>query len=224
MVSMIYVVTYAVAAIATFGLAVYFIREYFIKKLSASLAWALGLGLYGFAMVTDISTKVAGEVSVGKPAIGIGLVIFTLSLTLFYYGSSQLFFSKGSFFREKMSVVIFVLFMVLNIVLLVRIPLEGFRDLAAWATELIQAAPIFLVIAILFYRVSRRLAGDDPRRRIVSLVSAGWTLAFFNAVYLGTQSVVKFESPIGDAVINLLHAVAWVFILYGMAIGKAART
>lgn len=224
MASIIYLATYVIATIATFILAVYFLREYFAKRLPASLAWSIGFLLYGFGQLTDILINLIGEVSVGKPAIALGLIIVASAMTLFYYGTSQLFFSPKSFFREKMSVIVFLLFIVFYSILLWSYPTEGFRTAVVGWTET-SILIIFLVISILFYRVSRRLTSGDPRRKIVFLVSAGWFLAAIDAFYLGVfQGFLQYTPPIADAGIHLIHAAAWLLILYGMAIGKAART
>ncbi len=221
MANILYVATYMIGAIATLILAVYFFREYLKKRLRASLAWAIAFLFYALGMSTDIAIALIGEVSVGKPGIAFGLLTVALSLTLFYYGTAQLFFSGGSFFREKMSVVLFLALIAFYGIIFIKLPTDGFRNLVRPFTELTFLL-VFLVIGFLFFRVSQRLPADDPRRQIILLVSSGWFLAAINAFYLGNY--LEYSSAIIDAGSNIVHAIGWMLILYGMAIGKAART
>ncbi|MBU7016050.1 MAG: hypothetical protein HXS44_00970 [Theionarchaea archaeon] len=215
------VISYSVAIAATLLLSAYFFREYATKRLRASLAWAIGLLLYAFGQISDLSVDISGEVAVGKPTLAVALIFVALGMTLFYYGTSLLFFSPGSFFREKISVIIFVIYTVFFFYLITVLPLEGLKGAVVMPIQLGTMFPIFLVIAILFYRVSERLSRDDPRRRTVTLVAVGWSLAAVNAFLRGT---ILGRSTTIDTAILALHAVAWLFVLYGMAIGKAARS
>ena len=220
-VSPFFIGSYVVSSAATFVLFIYFLREWRAKKLRASLAWCLGFLFYFFTMVTDLAVAMIGEVSAGAAAIAFGLLVVALGVTLFYYGASLLFFSQGSFFREKLSLIILVIFTVLSIYLVVTLPTEGFRDEAAPYIQLMLMSPVFLVIAVLFYRVSTRLGADDPRRRTVLLVASGWFILLINSIYRGTY--LGYSATV-DAIVNLVHLAAWFMLLYGMVYGRVAKT
>jgi hypothetical protein len=219
--SIIVLTSYAISVVVTFVLSMYFFREYRYKKLRASLAWGIGLFLYAFTQLTDISVAVFGEMSVGKPGLVAGLVVTALGMVLFYYGTSLLFFSPGSFFREKMSALILVVYTLYFSYLVITLPVEGFREAVVAPIHIGLLVPIFLVISVLFYRVSRRLPHDDPRRRTILLVSAGWLCLVFNS---GFRAFFLGYNPILDALIESLHVLAWILILYGMVLGKVAKT
>ncbi|KYK36435.1 MAG: hypothetical protein AYK19_08625 [Theionarchaea archaeon DG-70-1] len=215
-----YVISYIVTIGATLILSMYFFREYYLKRLRASLAWAAGLLLYGIVQIGHLAVAMVGEVAMGKPAMGGALVILALALTLIYYGTSQLFFSPGSFFREKMSAFVLLICFVLFAVLLATFPTEGFAARIPPYVEPL-ATLVFLFTGVSFYNVFRRLGPGDPRRRTVLLVSLGWFLVVIDTIYLGFAQGL---SRTLDTVINIEHAVAWLLLLYGMALGKAART
>jgi hypothetical protein len=143
-----------------------------------------------------------------------------VALTLFYYGTSVLFFKSGSVYRERVPLILFIFYVVYLVIIVVIFPEEGFIDKAAAPIELVVILPIFLVIAFLFYRLSRRIPPEDPSKQIVFIVSLGWFLAAVDAFYL---ALFLGSSGITDSLINIVHAAAWLLILYGMALGKAAR-
>lgn len=221
-VEVIVLASYTVSFIALLILAIYFFREYYRKRLRASIAWAIAFLIYSIMTIQDAAITAMGEeVVLGASGLIIGLLFLTFSMALFYYGTSLLFFNPGSFFREKITVIIAVIYVVYSFYLVTTLPVEGFRDAAAPYLQLGLMTPIVLVITVLFYRVSRRLSGDDPRKRTVLFVSAGWFLLLCNTIYRGA-----FLEPFGvsNAFFNVLLAVGWILILYGMALGKAART
>ncbi|MBU7037776.1 MAG: hypothetical protein HXS52_07570 [Theionarchaea archaeon] len=210
--------TYVVAIAAGLVLSLYFFRDYFAKRLRASLAWAVGLFLYSLTQIQPILVEVSGPTQVGVLAMTLGFMVLALAMVLLYYGASQLFFSSGSFFREKFSVILLVIFF--SIIALFSIFADE-QDFIAGATVLsgiIVMGPIKFSIAFLFYRVYRRLEAGDPRRRTVSLLAYGWALDALTAVIFGLALSVAVE-----AATHLLHAVAWIVIFYGMAIGKVTR-
>ncbi len=223
-VSLIYVVTYLVVAVTAFILSVYFFREYRAKKLRASLAWGIGFLAYFPAAIVEVLIATTGEIEVGWGGILFGLAIVTIAVTLFYYGASLLFFGPGSPFRERMAVLIFIIYVVYSAVIVSILPLEGFRDAVVPFTSGGLIFPVFIVVSALFYRVSGRIPHDDPRRRTILLVFTGWFLAAFNHIALAALAISEFSSPILDSTLNIIHALAWILILYGMAYGKVVRT
>lgn len=214
------VICYVVAILATAILAGYFFREYLNKKLRASLAWAVGLFLITLALFTDLIVELFGEIAVGTLGLGIALMIVVFALSLLYYGTSLLFFSPGSFFREKFSILIICILGIYFILLLMRYQAGEFREIALTWVNALAMSPILFVIGFLFYRVSRRLNSNDPRRRTILLVSAGWFFITGNSVtrqFLGGNQYL-------DSIIHLFVAIGWVLVLYGMILGKATKT
>lgn len=222
-VEVVVIASYIVSFIAALILSVYFFREYFRKKLRASIAWAFAFLGFAVMSVSDISITAMGgeEVAGGGAVLILGMLFLTFTMTLFYYGTSLLFFNPGSFFREKMTAIIGIVYIIFSFYLVITIPVEGFRDAVAPYLQLLLMTPLYFVIAVLFYRVSRRLPSDDPRRRTVFFVSAGWFLQLINSIYRGA-----FLDPFGasNAFFVILSSLGMILILYGLALGKAART
>lgn len=210
--------TYIVAIAAGLVLSIYFFRDYFAKKLRASLAWGVGLLLYSLTQIQPILVEISGPTEVGVTTMTIGFLILALAMVLLYYGAAQLFFSPGSFFRERFTVILLMIFFSIITLFSTLSSQEEFIAGATFLSGIIVMGPIKSVIAFLFYRVYRRLETDDPRKRTVSLLVYGWALDAFTAFVFGLALSVSIE-----AVTHLLHAVAWVIIFYGMAIGKVAR-
>lgn len=219
-VSPISVISYVVAIVATVILSAYFFREYERKKLRASLAWGVGFGLYFLGQITDLYVDLYGAPAIGKAGLMGGLTVVVLAMVFLYYGTSLLFFSPSSFFREKMSVLLAVIYIIIFAYATGIIPVEGFKEQIAAPVQLLLVAPIFFAIAILFYRVSTRLAREDPRRSTILLVSAGWGIAVVHAVTFG---LLLGTSAVLDTAIHSTHAISWILILYGMVLGRAAR-
>lgn len=211
-------ISYLIAIAVTLVLSAYFIREYRVKKLRASLAWSLGFLAWAFVMLTDLFAIFQGETIVGKPVIFFGLIVLAMSMTLFYYGTSLLFFSPGSFFREKMSILIMVSFALLSVYLVMVFQEEGFRAEAAKILQPVMTF-IFLVISVLFYRVSRRLGKGDPRRTTVLLVSIAWLLIAIQNAY----RIFVGYSMATDIIFQSLYVPGWLILFYGMILGKAAK-
>ncbi|MGD2248632.1 MAG: hypothetical protein PVF58_09515 [Candidatus Methanofastidiosia archaeon] len=220
-INIVVAISYVVSIVATATLAVYFFREYAQKKLRASLAWGLGLLVYVFAMITDFSVDISGEMAVGKPALLIGLMVTFAGMTLFYYGTSLLFFNRGSFFREKISALLFIFYIAVSVYLVVTLPTEGFKEAVRFPLETFLISPVYFAISILFYRVSARVDSDDPRRQTILFVAAGWFLLLIGGLYRG---LFFGSSAAFDSLSHIVRATAWLLILYGMTFGKAART
>ncbi|KYK37109.1 MAG: hypothetical protein HXS46_05070 [Theionarchaea archaeon] len=108
---------------------------------------------------------IGGEVTLGKPGLLVALLVVSFSMTLLYYGASLLFFQEKSFFREKMTGIIFLICAVYFGYLVAVLPVERFRQAVATPIQLGLMTPIFLVIAILFYSISRNLKPGDPAKK-----------------------------------------------------------
>lgn len=219
-VSMVYLISYVVAITATLFLSVFFLHEYYVKKLRASVAWGTGLLLFSITQITDLYVAEFGEIVIGKPGLMTALIVHILGMVLLYYGTSLLFSDPGSFFREKISVLIMVIYIVCFGFIVKVLPVEGFREAILAPMQLGLMTPIFLVIAVSFFRVSVKMERFDPKRLTLLLVSAGWFLVVIDSVYRG---LFLGSSGISDALSNILRAFGWVFILYGMTVGKATK-
>ncbi|MBU7044328.1 MAG: hypothetical protein HXS47_12130 [Theionarchaea archaeon] len=219
-VSMLYTVSYIIAIAAAIILSMYFFREYSIKRLPASLAWGIGFILYALAQTSHLIAELFGEVTLGKSGYFGGLLIYAIAMTLFYYGTSLLFFNPGSFFREKAAILIFAVLGSFSGYITYSFPLEGFTQTAGTYIQSVMWI-IFLIITFLFYRVTRRLPKNDPRKKVLSLVSVGWAMVTMYTLYLG---LLIGRWVIIDALFLIIHAVAWIMILYGMVLGKAAKS
>lgn len=213
-------ISYAVGITASVILAVYFLYDYATRKLRASLAWGTGILLYSMGEATDIYVDITGEITLGKPGLFAALSVVACAMALIYYGTSLLFFDKNSFFREKMAVIIFGIFIVYSGYLVGAIPVEGFRQAVVTPIQLGLMTPIFVVSCILFYAIALKMEPQDPVRTSSFLVSAAWGMLAINSVCRG---LFLEYSPITDALIQMLHMIAWVLLLYGMTLGKAAR-
>ena len=207
------IASYSVSILAGSILAAYFFREYFAKRLRASLAWAAGLLLYVLIQVFDLIVQFRGEAAAGKPILVAGFLMLAFAMSLLYYGTSLLFFSPGSFFREKMTAVIMFVYFVVIVAFSLELPLEGFRAAVTPLVSIGVLFPIKVMIAALFYRVFRRLEVGDPRKQTVLLLASGWGLDGLSALLLWLIEPAS----------HAMHAIAWIMILYGMTMGKVTK-
>lgn len=207
---------YGINALVLFVLAGYFGLEYSRKKLRASLAWTLGFLLFGIVVVNLAFLATAG---VTKPQVVLGAVLTASNMALLYYGASLLFFSEKSFFREKMTVAIFSLFLVITVFVVYLIPVEELAEKLRLPFTGLMAL-ITAVIAILFYRVRTRLAIGDPRRRTVTYVSAAWAVITLWLFYIAMFWAVY---PQIEAGVFLLGSFGFILLLYGMTTGRATK-
>ena len=220
-VNMPILISYAVGVTASLILSMYFLYDYARRRFRSSLAWGIGLFLYSVGEATDIFVDVSGEVALGKAGLFGALLVVAWGMTFLYYGTALLFFEERSFFREKMAAIIFAIYVVYSGYLVAVLPVEGFRQAVVTPIQLGLMTPIFAAAAVLFYSISRKMEKDDPARKSALLVSAAWGLLVVNSV---SRGLFLEYSALTDAVIQGLHIVAWVLILYGMTMGKAAQT
>ena len=207
---------YVVNIISSFILGVFFIREFSIKRLRASLAWGLGFILFGIT-ISNLAFMAAAEVS--KPAVYIGFAFTAIFIALLYYGASLLFFKERSFWREKMTVIWFFAVLLVGLVLTYFTPAEQITQ-AVRGPSLTLTGTVYFVIAILFYQVSRRIPKEDTRRRTITLVSAGWWMILIWNIYL---ALFFGEHLILEAFAFLLGSLGFLLLLYGMTTGKTAE-
>ncbi|MGD2249276.1 MAG: hypothetical protein PVF58_12790 [Candidatus Methanofastidiosia archaeon] len=213
-------ISYTVGITASVVLGFYFLYDFATRKLRASLAWGIGILLYSLGEATDVYVNITGEITLGKPGLFAALLVVACAMVLLYYGTSLLFFTKESFFREKMAVIIFAIYIVYSAYLVGALPVEGFRQAVVAPIQLGLMTPVFVVSCILFYAISWKMEPGDPARTSSFLVSAAWGLLAINS---GFRGLFLEYSPVIDALIQIIHMVAWILLLYGMTLGKAAR-
>lgn len=207
---------YAVNIIASFLLAGYFIREFITKRLRASLAWGLGFTMLGIVLIT---LAFAVTTVISKPALYFGFLFSATTISLLYYGTSLLFFREGSFFREKMTVILWLAVILIGWSLTYIIPADQVLERTRLPSSVINVL-IYFVIGILFYQVSRRIPKEDPRRRTITLVAIAWFIITFWNAYIGAF-VGEYVLP--EAIVFLFGSFGFMLLLYGMTTGKTAR-
>ncbi len=211
------VVCYAVNGISSLLLSGYFFREYMVKRLRASLAWGTGFFLFLIAVITIYYVT---AVEAAKPVLYFGFIFSAFLVSLLYYGTSLLFFSEGSFFREKMTAIYWVVVIIIGVTLTYSAPsdrLIEYTRLPGMAVFVFGYA----LIGFLFSRVSVRLPKGDLRRRTTILVSLAWfIIAGWN---LGIGIFTGGKNPIVEAFIFLFGSVGFLLLLYGMTTGKTTR-
>lgn len=209
---------YFIGTICSYILSVYFLREYRSKKLRASLAWCLGFFFFATGQLIATVVTLYGPT---KLSVLPGVLVVLLGCILFYYGAALLFFGAGSFFREKLTYLIFAIYLVYFAYVMVYFPPEAeVPEFFRLTVILGLITPIFLLVSLLFYRVGGRLSPGDPRKSTIYIVSVAWGLNFIGYIYLG---LFWGDYPGPEAFVHILQGLAWILLLYGMALGKAAR-
>jgi len=199
-----------------FVLAAYFFHRYSREKAGIPLVWGTGFFFFGLSQVPVVAMRYFGDPTTDMAFALLGALIAALALALLYYGTSLLFFPKGSFMQGKLSIVFFT---VMAVVVL------AFRLFAApenilKSVFLIVASgfifPILGLVALLFFMIWRKLEPENPRRTNVFVVAVAW-LVYSVVNGGGTFSVGK---PY-EWVFYVLATGAFLVLLYGMTVGKA---
>ena len=120
----------------------------------------------------------------------------------------------------EMAVIIFAIYIVYSAYLVGALPVEGFRQAVVTPIQLGLMTPVFTASCILFYAIVWQMEPGDSARISSFVVSAAWGLLAISSVCRG---LFLEYSPVTDALIQMIHMVAWVLLLYGMTLGKAAR-
>ncbi len=205
---------YGLNVIVCLVLAGYFFREYSSKKLRASLAWGIGFGFWIYATVA--AAFFIGVEEVTKTALALSIIPAATFVALLYYGASLLFFSEGSFFRGKTAVIYWLAVAFVGWTLTYITPTDLIIERVSLPL-MVMFTIGYLVISVLFYRVSRRLPKEDPRRRTVSLVAVSWII-----IACWQISVGSVENSVIEAGITIFGTFGYILLLYGMITGKAA--
>lgn len=210
----ILLVCYGINTVVLGTLAVYFYREYYVKRLRASLAWALGFTFFAFtvANLAVLTTEIT------RSQVALGGLIAAVMLSFFYYGASLLFFSEKSFFREKMTTILFLVVLGMSEFLAITFPLERLASIRLFI--MLPYWVIFSGISYLFYRVRGRLSKEDPRRRPITLTAVAW---FIVAIWMFYIEFLWGWNRIIEAVVFLLGSFGFGLLLIGMTWGRGTR-
>jgi len=171
--------SYATCIIACAVLAVYFLRAFLNKRLRAFLWWATGFSLLACGI---LATAVGAFYGFHKILGMVTFVLVAVSVTFLYYAASLLLYGRKSFFREKFTVILFVVSSVLFV-----LPLYFFSD--RYVANIIESptmvlfAAAFLVLAVLFsfvIKVAVRPPKEYLCRRVGALQSLMWVVAVWS--------------------------------------------
>jgi beta propeller repeat protein len=201
--------------VATLILSVYFFRDFILRKFRASLAWGVGFIPYNWFVDNFLYSAILSTTTIAA-----------LGITSLYYGTSLLLFSKGSFFREKVSVLIMLIYSVFAFYFVTTDPYSRMRDITIVLP--ILKTPILLMIAILFYRIYRKIDSDDSSKRISLMATTAWFLlaisSVFMALWWGYYESFDLPSLVFPIVLIMsgLQPIAWILMVYSMVIRKAA--
>ncbi len=208
---------YAANTITLLLLAGYFLREYMTKRLRASLAWGLGFLLFAIVII-NLAFLVTVEMT--KTSVYFGFLVTATMVALLYYGTSLLFFREGSFFREKMTAIYWLVMVLIGWTLTYLSKPDPAELAKVGRPSMVMFVIAYVIIGILFYRVSRRLPEDDPRKRTIAMVSTAWFILAIWNIYIGTLLDVY---PTVEAGVLLFGSFGFLLLLYGMTTGKTTR-
>lgn len=209
------IASYAIDFLACIVLSIYFLRDFAKKRLRASLAW--GLGFILFSLVVLNLLLLSAEIT--KTAVYFGFILSAAEVFCLYYGASLLFFREGSFFRERMAVIYSVVTLIIGWFLTYITPAEQILEKISTPSSLMYMV-LYIVIALLFYQVSRRIPKEDPRKRTLALVAVSWVMIAYWALHMAT---IWLRYPLLDILAYLLSAFGFLLLLYGMTTGKTTR-
>jgi hypothetical protein len=201
-----------------FVLAAYFFHKYRQKKMGVPLVWGAGFLFFGLSQVPILVMRYFKDPNTNMGFALLGAFLAALSLALIYYGSSLIYFKKGSFMREKLSIILFSIMGGVTLLFPIFMTSQEVlrRIFMVVATGFIF--PVLFLVSVVFFVIWMRLEPDNPRKPNILLVSFGWfTYSIVNGV--GSFSVGRsFEW-----VFYVLATIAFLILLYGMILGKATN-
>lgn len=197
-------------------LAIYFLNRYSKKRAGIPLAWGTGFFFFGLSQIPILAMRYFEDAATNMYFALLGAFLAALSLALLYYGTSLLFFTKGSFMQKKLSI---IFFMVMAIIIL-AFPLLTTAENVLKSVFIVVATgfifPIVLIIALLFFVIWHKLDHANPRRVNVFLVAVAWLIySVINGIG-AFYFVTAFE-----LIFYVLSIVSFLLLLYGMTLGKA---
>lgn len=198
-----------------FLLAIYFFSQYTKKKRRAPLVWCGGFFLFGLSQVPILAMRYFRDPTTNIFFALLAAFLAALSLGLLYYGASLLYFTQGSFMREKFSVILWAAMLAAIIVFVYMVPREAILSSVFFMVAAGFIFPVLLAVALIFFVVWYKLDPTNPKRVNVLLVGAAW-LAY--SVVNGIGSFY-FGTPF-EWMFYILSIVSFLFLLFGMSIGK----
>jgi hypothetical protein len=204
-----------------FILSGYFFRDYAVRKRWESLAWGLGFLLYSsnfiYLTIYLFSELTSSYYLIGYTTVWMLLIAVVFGMTLLYYGASLIIFSPGSFFREKILVLIIPIYLILvyyfiktSLFLLEEVP---------FLERPILATPVFFAIATLFYNVFRKRDLDNHARRASLIMSLAWYLI---AISSGLMALIIHFDILGTffLIVQNFQSITWIFAVYSIVFRK----
>jgi hypothetical protein len=197
-------------------LAIYFFNRYYQEKGKIPLVWGFGFFFFGLSQIPILLMRYFQDINTNMAFALIASSIAALSLALIYYGASLLLFTKGSFMREKLTIISFVSMMAV----ILMFPLAFSPAVILRNVFLVVSSgfifPMLLMVAAIFLVIWHRLEPDNPRKSSVLVVAVA---LFVFSVGSGVTST--FFGRQFDWVFSIMSMVSFLMLLYGMIMGKA---
>ncbi len=178
--------------------------------------WGAGFLFFGLSQIPILAMRYFKDPATNMGFALMGAFLAALSLVLMYYGSSLIYFKKGSFFREKLSTIFFVVMIAIILTFpLIMSPQDVLRTVfVVVASGFIF--PILTIVAIIFFMIWHKLEPENPRKPNVFMVAVAWLmyslLNGLTSTYYGQQF---------DWVFFTVGTISFLLLLYGMSLGKA---
>jgi len=199
--------SYATCIIACAVLAVYFLRAFLNKRLRAFLWWATGFSLLACGI---LATAVGAFYGFHKILGMVTFVLVAVSVTFLYYAASLHFLDRKSFFREKFTVILFVVSFVL-FVLPVYFLSEEYMSRIVESQVIVLFVFAFLVLAVLFNQFVERLSKKYCCKRRGALQSLAWWMISFGSLCVA----LFYGSVVMVGLVLVLSVCGFVLLLYG---------
>ncbi len=197
-------------------LAAYFLSKYSQKKMEAPLVWGAGFFFFGLSQVPVVAMQYFRDPAIDMAFALLAALLAALSLALLYYGASLLYFVRGSFWRERFSIFLFVGMAGAIGIFFFAVGSENVLKSIFLLVATGFIFPILAVVALLFFIVWRKLEPVNPRRINVLFVAFAWlgySLVNGFGSFFFTTSI--------DWIFYMLSIVSSIILLYGMTLGKA---
>ena len=199
-----------------FILAIYFLKIYTKEKKKIPFVWGTGFFFFGLSQVPVLAMRYFQDPKMNMAFALLAAFLAALSLALMYYGAALLYFPKGSFMREKLTIFSFVVMTAVIVAFPFALSTEDVLKSVFVVVSSGFIFPMLFMVGLIFLVIWRRLAPDNPRRTGVLLV-AGALLVYsvasgITSTYFGRQF---------DWVFAIVSIVSFLTLLYGMILGKA---
>ncbi len=178
--------------------------------------WGTGFFFFGLSQVPVLSMRYFQDPYTNMYFAFLAASLAALSLALLYYGSALLYFKKGSFMREKLTIIFFVIM----IAVVLMFPFIFSPETVLKPLFVVVSSgfifPMLFIVTIIFFVIWRRLAPDNPRRTGVLLVAGALLIYSVASGITSTYFGLHF-----DWIFSILCIISFLTLLYGMILGKA---